>query len=119
MKLPPHLHSFEGSLFDNRKGWKADPIRPVYSRHFREIETGQELRASLRAGEYAWPGGYACFFLTSDGAVLSFAAVRENLRAVLWSIRNRCNDGWRVVGLECTANCDESPVCEHSGESIS
>jgi hypothetical protein len=119
MKSSHLFVSVTGELHDTRRpGWATRPLRPLFSRHVRNITTGADVRACLRAGEYAWPGGYACFFVTSDGESLSFDAVRKHLRSITWSIRNRCNDGWRVVGLECTANCDETAVCAHTGAAI-
>lgn len=121
MNLPSHLFvDATGSLSDTRKsGWATRPLRPLYSRHVRTIRSGAELRACLRAGPYSWPGGYACLFVTSDGECLSFDAARKHLRSVIWSIRNRCNDGWRVVGMESAQNYDESPICAHTGKEIS
>lgn len=121
MKLPPHLFiDATGSLSDTRKpGWSNRPLRPLYSRHVRTIKTGADVRACLRAGPYSWPGGYACYFVTSDGASLSFDAVRKHFRSVVWSIRNRCSDGWRVIGMESTGNCDGPVFCDHTGKEIS
>ena len=121
MKLPDHLTVLcDGSLHDTRTpGWANRPLRPLYSRHVRTIETGADVRACLRAGPYSWPGGYACFFVTSDGASLSFEAVRKHLRSVVWSIRNRCSDGWRIIGMESTANIDGTVYCDHTGREIS
>ena len=95
-------------------------IRPplAHSWHHKTINTGRDLRACLRAGEYSWPGGYTCFFITSDGAVLSYDAVRENLANIIDSIRTGAGDGWRVVALECTANIDWEVFCDHTGEEI-
>jgi len=79
--------------------------------------TTTDLKAQLRSGAYAWPGGYPLFFITSDGAALSFDAVRENLRSVLWSMRNGVNDGWRVVG--CDVNWEDASLfCDHTGNRI-
>lgn len=48
MKLPPYLFSSscDGCLYDTRKpNWHAmQPLRPLYSRHLREIETGADVR---------------------------------------------------------------------------
>lgn len=93
-------------------------VRRDYAWHHRDITTGRQLRATLRAGEYAWPGGYAVYFITSDGAVLSFEAVRAELRSVLDSIRNKSNDGWRVIACDTTANTDETLYCDHTGKEI-
>ncbi len=77
----------------------------------------KDLKAQLRFGAFAWPGGYPLFFITDDGAALSFDAVRENLRSVLWSIRHGVNDGWRVIG--CDVNWEDASLyCEHTGEKI-
>jgi hypothetical protein len=77
----------------------------------------RNLKEALRSGPHAWPGGYPLFFVTSDGAALSFDAVRENLRSVLWSIRHGVNDGWRVVG--CDVNWEDPELfCDHTGNRI-
>jgi hypothetical protein len=117
VKLPDHLSVFEGDLWDNRKPSKI--VRLNYSRHHRDIGTVADLKACLRSGEYAWPGGYACFFITADGGVLSFDSVREEFSQVVGAIREgNLRGGWRVVGLGCTADEDETPVCDHTGKVI-
>jgi len=79
--------------------------------------TTKELKTQLRAGEYAWPGGYPLFFITSDGESLSFEAVRDNLRSVIHSMRHKSNDGWRVVG--CDVNWEDASLyCDHTGKRI-
>jgi hypothetical protein len=76
-----------------------------------------QLKTILRSGAYSWPGCYPLFFITSDGAALSFDSVRANFRAVIWSMRNKVNDGWWVVA--CEANWEDSSLyCDHSGERI-
>ena len=76
-----------------------------------------DLKNALRSGPFAWPGGYPLYFITDDGAALSFDAVRENLRPVIWSIRNGVNDGWRVVG--CDVNWEDASLfCDHTGNRI-
>jgi hypothetical protein len=82
-----------------------------------EITNICEFRKAYRNGPYAWPGGYPLFFIASDGAALSFDAVRQNLKSVLHSIAYRVNDGWRVVGMEINWE-DASLYCEHSGKRI-
>lgn len=79
------------------------------------ITTTKQLKAALRTGPYAWPGGYPLYFIASDGAALSFQAVRDNFRSVLWSIRNKANDGWRVTAIDVNW---EDICCEHTGERI-
>ena len=79
--------------------------------------TTRQLKAQLRSGEFAWPGGYPLYFITSDGAAISFEAVRENIKSVIWSIRHKVNDGWSVIG--CDVNWeDDSMTCSHTGKAI-
>lgn len=88
-------------------------VRPAraWRWHHREIESGRDLRASLRSGPYAWPGGYAVAYLADDCEWLCPDCVRGNLHAVLDSIRCNVNDGWRVIGLDSTENYDEPLPC--------
>jgi hypothetical protein len=80
------------------------------------IQTVSELRAAMRHGPYAWPGGYPCFFVTEDGEALSFEAVRDNRRAVIDAVANRLGDGWRVIGLDI--NWEGPLYCAHTGRPI-
>ena len=119
MTLPSHLFlSSDGTLFDTRvPDWWAFPLRRKYSYTHREINTVAELKATLRAGAYAWPGGYPMYFFTSDGAALSFEAVQAEFYQCAYSIRHGINDGWRVVG--CEINYENADlVCDHTGKRI-
>lgn len=116
--LPEHLFvDCEGALYDTRVPRWAEkpPLRRIYERHYGYIDGTQELRASLRAGPYAWPGGYPLAFVTSDGALLSFEAVEENYASVSNSVRDNIDDGWRVTGVLV---CYEDTYCDHTGELI-
>ena len=119
--LPDHffISECDGHLYDTRRAdWPHHPLRHNYQRHHRTITTGQDLRATLRAGEFAWPGGYRLYFVTSDGAALSFDAVRDNLVSVLDSIRHDIRDGWLVIRLHSSAEDDEPVLCVHTGEEL-
>lgn len=97
---------------------KQSPIRANYSWPHTEIESAADLKASLRYGEYAWPGGYQLFFVTHDCQPLSFDTVRKHLRQVLWAIKNRDNTGgWRVVGCEVIYG-DEAVFDSHTNHLI-
>jgi hypothetical protein len=76
-----------------------------------------ELKTALRNGPYAWPGGYPLYFVTSDGAALSFDAVRSEYKQVLFSIRHGVNDGWRVIGMQVNWE-DPDLYCDHTGKRI-
>ena len=81
------------------------------------IKTTKDLKSALRNGKWAWPGGYPLYFITSDGAALSFDAVRSEYRLVINAIRHRLNDGWRVIG--CDINWEDSGLyCDHTGQRI-
>ena len=81
------------------------------------INTTKDLKTALRNGQWAWPGGYPLYFITSDGAALSFDAVRSEYRLVINAIRHRLNDGWRVIG--CDINWEDSDLyCDHTGQRI-
>jgi hypothetical protein len=121
MTLPAHLFvsSCDGALYDTRiPHWSSlPPLRANYSRGMREIASTADLKAALRNGEYAWPGGYPLYFLASDGEALSFDSVRENLRQILDAIQERDNSGWRVVGVDVNYE-DAELYCAHSGKRI-
>lgn len=94
--LPPHLFQADaGALFDVRvPNWHTSPpVRPVYRRHFAIIESVAELKATLRAGPYTWPGGYQLYFITSDGGALSFDSAREWFTDAIYAIKNEVNNG--------------------------
>jgi hypothetical protein len=121
MRTPRHFFASEtdGHLYDARRpNWhELPPLRTCYQRTHREIKTGMQLRATLRAGEHTFPGCYPMYFITSDGAALSFDTVRQNLRSVLDSVRHGSRDGWRVVA--CDVNYEDGDLYdEHTGEKI-
>ena len=119
--MHPHLFVSEsGALFDTRMpGWSARPLRADYRRTHANIDTTLQLRATLRAGAYAWPGGYPLYFVASDGEALSFESVRENYAQCARAIHTPgCGaSGWRIVG--CAVNWEDNMLlCAHSGELI-
>lgn len=120
--LPAHFTTCDdGTLcrVDRRAdGFHLITVRENYRMHHRKIETVADMKASLRAGEFAWPGGYACFFITDDGAALSFKAARKQFRSIAYAIRHNMRDGWRVIGMDCMANCDDPVFCDHTGKEI-
>jgi hypothetical protein len=81
------------------------------------IKTLSDFRRAMRHGPYAWPGGYPCYFVTSDGAALSFDAARNNRRLIIDSIVNRVDDGWRIVGMDINWE-DDQLYCDHSNDKI-
>jgi hypothetical protein len=115
--LPNHLNEFEGALYDTRDPeWSNKPLRVNYSRHHGTIETVADLKATLRGGEFAWPGGYQMFFVTSDGEALSFDTARNEFALLVDAFRT--DTTWRVIG--CDINYEDNELyCAHSGDKIS
>ena len=108
-------YTFEGSLYSDAIG-TVKPLRINYSQHHRIIESGQDLVASLRAGDYVWPGGYELSYVTDDGALLCGQCIRTELYQVIYSIRHGINDGWKVIGSDVLyegGNC-----CDHCSKSL-
>ena len=114
------LGIFEGCLWRAERPetpYTQEVLRENYCLTHREISTVADLKATIRAGQYAWPGGYPMFFITSDGAALSFDAVEQEFSQVAYAVRHKSNDGWRVVG--CDINYEDTDlVCVHTGEPI-
>ena len=86
--------------------------------HKREINNVNDLKASLRSGSHAWPGGYPIYFITSDGEALSFETVIDELPLIMSAIRdNDRRSGWRVVGVD--VNYEDNELYDaHTSEKI-
>lgn len=108
---------FTGAAGDLVRSSDCATVRPVYSYHFARIANGAELRATLRAGAFAWPGGYPLYLVTLDGAALCFDCARANLREITEEIRGNYSTGWRVVGCETNEENTEL-TCDHCGARI-
>ncbi len=123
MELKPHfmISESDGGLYDTRApNWSHAPLRPDYARHFTTIETAAQFKATIRAGGYAWPGGYSLALYCADGGALCFDCGRKEARAILDSIMTDCRDGWRVIGCGVEYDGEESGVnCDHCGAAIS
>ena len=82
------------------------------------INTVSDFRKAIRAGAYAWPGGYPVYFITADGAALSFDAAKEERRQIIRAIgHNESFSGWKVVGSDINWE-DNDLRCDHTGELI-
>lgn len=76
------------------------------------------LKQTLRAGKYAWPGGYPMYFVAKDGEALSFEAVRQNLKQVMHDMTYPAyDDQWAVVGVDINWE-DPTLTCAHTGKLI-
>jgi len=108
----------EGDLYDTSDpNWHHNPpLRREFKRTFTAIETVSQLKATLRNGRFAWPGGYPLFFVTNDGACLSWQAVLDNLPECYAGIKAQDESGWNIVA--CDVNWESELYCDHSGDRI-
>ena len=82
-----------------------------------DIVTVNQFREALDNGPYAWPGGYPLYFITSDGAALSFNAAESERELIEDSIRDKLSDGWRII--YCDVNWEDPDLyCDHTGNRI-
>ena len=68
-------------------------VRPALRRTCTDIRTGRELRATLRAGAYAWPGGYTIALICADGEMASISGLLRDRSA--YRTVARCEIGGR------------------------
>ena len=76
-----------------------------------------EIKTALRNGQYAWPGGYQMYFVTSDGEALSFETVRAEWKQVIWSHLIGFNGGWHIAGADINWE-DADLICAHTNKPI-
>lgn len=93
-------------------------VREGYARHSGTIDTARELAASLRAGPYAWPGGYAIVYIVDDGELLCPPCVRNEYVSCVDAIRQRSNNGWRVIATATAETFEDGECCAHCGMPI-
>lgn len=79
------------------------------------------IKSELRAGKYAWPGGYPKFFVCADGETLSYEAAYENRKEIfrthLQAPKGYHDAQWTLVG--CDINWEDNEmVCAHTGKRI-
>lgn len=117
MPLPEHfmISESDGGLYDTRKkDWFLKPVRANYRKHHAKIRSIADLKATLRAGAYAWPGGYPLFLCDEDGDAFHFACVRKMFKSVLL---DGSDYGWKISGCDVNYD-DDSLYCALCGERI-
>lgn len=87
-----------------------------------EIRSISDFRRAVRNGPYAWPGGYPCYWIMSDGAACAFSVAKDERRNMLEAIADyqqdkRESSGWRPVALEINWE-DGDLYCDHTGKRI-
>jgi hypothetical protein len=76
-----------------------------------------ELKKALRAGPYAWPGGYPLFVISHDGSPLCFDCVRAEWHQVVWDYLNNVSTGWRCDAIDTNWE-DPDLRCDNCGKRI-
>ena len=83
-----------------------------------KINNTKELKDALRAGPYAWPGGYPTYFIAADCEPLCHDCVKNNFKQVIYeTYRPRQGDMFRVVGQEINYE-DTDLHCAHCEKQI-
>jgi len=82
------------------------------------IRTAEDFRKALETGPYAWPGGYPLYFITADGAALSFQTGKDEQEEIEEAIADDdTRGGWRVVAMDVNWE-DPHLHDDHTGERI-
>lgn len=75
-------------------------------------------RAAVRAGSYAWPGGYPLYATVETGDVLCCKCLKKHRRDILESLLSgNVRDGWHFSALD-THMEGPSIACDHCGADI-
>ena len=126
MTRPAHLfRADDGALYDTRDpDWsRKTPLRAVYGNAspnmtaMTPLRALQSVKALLRFGPYAWPGGYPLYFITHDGAALSYEAVRQQWRQVVADHLDGYSSGWLIAAAAMNEE-DADLWCDHTGARI-
>ena len=87
-----------------------------------QIQTTLEFKRALRAGPYAWPGGYPLFFICDDGGALCSACAKRDAKLVMGAIRDSRTNGWPARGWLVVGQAinweDNSMFCDGCNEQI-
>lgn len=75
---------------------------------------GLSAAAYVARYRFAWPGGYALYAVTDDGAALCPNCCRSEYRRILES---HPGDGWRVIGIDIVFS-DEHEQCSNCDATI-
>lgn len=94
-----------------------ETIRTNFSRHHNTINSLADLKATLRAGRYTSVGSYPLFFITSDGACLTFQTVRDEWSNIVGAhLNNDRSSGWHIAA--CDVHYEGELHDDHTGELI-
>lgn len=109
----------DGALYDTRvENWSHNPLRVNYARHHSYIESVADMKATLRAGQFTFPGCYELFFIANDGGALCFDCAKGNYHQIAYSILGHINDGWRVVACDIADHYEDGLYCDYCNKTL-
>lgn len=102
----------QGDLVSTRNG---HVIRSNYCYHHVTIKNSHDLRATIRAGKYTFPGGYPLYLISKDTAPICFDCTKKDYEH--FADAQRELSSLRIVS--CAINYeDEHLYCEHCNSKI-
>lgn len=92
-------------------------IRKQYSYTFSKINNTQQLRATIRAGSYQWPGGYPAYLIFGDGEACCFNCARKEYSRIAKDMKDGFGSQFEIVG--CDINYEDNDLyCSHCNKQI-
>jgi len=90
----------------------------VWRNYIYDLDSGSDIAKYVARERYAWPGGYELYAITDDGGCLCHDCCRTEFELILWSVKNDCSDGWKVVAMQSTAMDEGLVQCDHCNKGI-
>lgn len=92
-------------------------LREKYSYTFSKINNRHELRATIRAGGYVWPGGYPAFLIFADGEACCFDCAKKEYARIARDMHEGYDASFKIVA--CDVNYEDAALtCAHCGKQI-
>lgn len=91
-------------------------VRSHYSYTYSRIENSHQLRATIRNGGFAWPGGYPLYLICADSEALCFKCAKQEYKSLARGMRGHGKQ-WTVLG--CEINYERNDLfCAHCNAQI-
>lgn len=91
-------------------------VRPFYEYTYSRITNSLQLRATIRNGQYAWPGGYPLYLICADSEALCFDCAKTEYKSLARGMRDH-DKQWTVLGCEINYE-DNDLFCAHCNQQI-
>jgi hypothetical protein len=94
-------------------------VRKGYASPHRNINNVAQFKGTLRAGPYAWPGGYEFVFVCNDGASMCYKCAYDNAGLIMRAIHDRDRSGWHITGMFLAGHdSEERLTCDNCNRLI-